>query len=284
MLLKPVNEYRAPRHTLEEDEFEDAKPAPIPTIALEWTEAIKSVDFVVVAPSTISILSESLPQQKIVGTIRVSYPQLYSDTEQSEQAEKDDYDEDEQLYSAIQEKVVKSKYPTTNIPIHLGQNGNSSAITVTLPHFANVITHGLVARKLVQILDPLVKKSWVTLAPCGLNNNQTLNKMVANSGENIKKHTELYDAIPTLKPPHFITGISASVVSQLNLVENPKLLALVLNSEGQSGFEKSDNDALVDAGVVLGDVLGLSDKNAYLKKISLAVRKFNGFSNSGMYV
>ncbi|EAZ63613.2 hypothetical protein PICST_51170, partial [Scheffersomyces stipitis CBS 6054] len=285
--IKPVNEYRAPRHQLDDDEESvESKPSPIPTVAVVIDDSV-AVDYVLISPSTIGIISANFPRTRAVGKVSITYPELYAaatenseaEPSKTEDASKDYYDEDEQLYSAIEHKVIQSKYAQTEIPLYYSETNKS--LSVTFPHFANVITYSLIARALVSKLNP--SKTWITLAPCSLNNNQTLSKLVIN--EKVVK-SEYYNAIPDLKPPHFVTGIVASVISQLNLSPESRLLALVLNSEGQSGFEKSDNDAIVDAAVVVADVLHFDErvKEEYLKKVSLSVRKFNGFSNSGMYI
>lgn len=117
-----------------------------------------------------------------------------------------------------------------------------------------------------------------------MNNNQSINRLIVNAGT-VHRHP-LIESIPVLKPPHTITGISAGVISQLNtkLGRLAQVVALVLNSEGQPGFERSDNDAIMDACFVIGKLVDDVDEEAYVKSVSSAVRKFSGFSNSGMYI
>ena len=89
--------------------------------------------------------------------------------------------------------------------------------------------------------------------------------------------------VPVLRPPHSITGITAAVVSQLNLIGATNVITLVLNSEGHLGYEKSDNDSIVHTAYVLGDIIPI-DKEQYVKNLSARVRKFNGYSNLGIYI
>ncbi|ODV70262.1 hypothetical protein HYPBUDRAFT_118481 [Hyphopichia burtonii NRRL Y-1933] len=276
MLFKPWNDGPAPRHTFE-DEFEgdETKPSPVPEIKIELKEH-GSIDYLILAPKNISVIIDSLPQRKAIGSIRVSYPELKVQTTTQESTE-DDYDEDEQLYNAIHESNSSSKYSDLEIPINV-YSGSIAGIVV--PHFTNAITYNILSRRIIEAFDSMVKKDWITLSPCSINNNQSLNKL------SISTSNSLLEMIPNLKPPHFITGIGASIISELNnLGGTSSFIPLVLNSEGQPGFEKVSNDAIVDSGYVLSEIL-IKDhyKDDYLKKISSSVRKFNSYSNSGMYL
>lgn len=250
----------------------------IPTITIDFDSTTK-LDYLVVVPGTISIISDLLPGKK-VGTVKIHYAK-----EQTSE-EDDDYHEDEQLYAAVRQREFDSKFPNEELTIF----AHTNFWTIVVPHFTNIITTNLLAKKLAEICP----STWITLAPCSINNNQSLNKM-SSEKLNIeapkldtldsKSNTSLANillAVPTLKPPHFITGIAASITSQ-NV--SKCMLTLVLNSEGQPGFEKSDNDAIIDAAYVLGEILLDGPlRELYLKKVSLSVRKFNGYSNSGMYI
>lgn len=225
-----------------------------------------------VVPGTISIINDLLPGKK-VGTVKVHY------SKEQTPEEDDDYHEDEQLYAAVRQRELDSKFPNQELTIFAHKN----FWTIVVPHFTNIITTNLLAKKLAE----LIPSTWLTLAPCSINNNQSLNKMSSEKLNIVdsKSNTSLANillTVPTLKPPHFITGIAASITSQ-NVSKS--VLTLVLNSEGQPGFEKSDNDAIIDAAYVLGEIL-LDEplRELYLKKVSLSVRKFNGYSNSGMYI
>ncbi|RLV90573.1 hypothetical protein JA1_004499 [Spathaspora sp. JA1] len=247
MLIKPINDIRNPRHILDDDS-DETTPHPIPTISIDI--GINTIENIVVIPKTISILQEELLDEK-AGSIKVDYPELSLQLSE-EQAQS--YDEDEQLYSAIRQREINTKYPTIEIPIYSVDKRN---LVLTVPHFPNTITYNILARQLVKVFNPLVTGSWIVLAPCSMNNNQTIAIM--------ESHTDpLLDLVPILTPPHTITGISAAIISQLP--PNSKLISLVLNSEGQPGFEKSDNDAIVDICVILGSVLELDNKEEYLKR------------------
>lgn len=273
MLIKPITETRNPRHTLEDED--ENQPNFKPTITIKLTKQPKvSPKTIIVLPSTISILQDQLKFESI-GLINIDYPELYESIDKSNELE---YDEDEQLYVALKNQNLKNKYPKLDIPI-VG-NEDNSILSITIPHFFNSITYNLLAREIIKVFKDT--HYWIILAPCGLNNNQSINKLY--SGEHYKGK-ELLDQVPDLKPPHAITGIAGSMVSQLNLNSENKVTCLVLNSEGQPGFEKSDNDSIVDTSYLLVNLIDIHDQQEYLNAISNKVRKFNGaFSNLGMYI
>lgn len=238
---------------------------------------ITSTDYIVISPNTLKVLVENLPNSKTVGSIKIEYPQLTDF--QAKDEDDSDYDEDEQLYSAVMRKSLIDKYGKLELPI---VQHDDAYLSINIPHFQNIIVNNILARKLTEELDSKINKSWITLSPSLISSNETINKLEVDS--NVQT-PNIYSAIPSLKPPHFITGIGASLNSQISSMEKPRLMSLVLRSEGQLGFEKIDTDAFIDACFVLNELLvNTSDKENYLKQISLAVRKINGSSNSGMYI
>ncbi|RCK66075.1 hypothetical protein Cantr_01755 [Candida viswanathii] len=274
MLIKPITETRNPRHTLEDED--ENQPNFKPTITVKLTKQPRiAPQTVLVMPSTISILQDQLKFEPI-GLIHIDYPELYESIDKSSELE---YDEDEQLYVALKNQNLKNKYPKLDVPVVA--NSDISVVSITIPHFYNAITYNLVAREVIKTFSET--RDWIVLAPCGLNNNQSVNKLLA--GQEVKRGKELMDQVPELKPPHAITGIAGSVVSQLNLSPGKNITCLVLNSEGQPGFEKSDNDSIVDVSYLLVHLFEVVNQQEYLNAISNKVRKFNGaFSNLGMYI
>lgn len=225
--------------------------APVPQVVVDTTAKAK---YVVAAPHNIGVLLTSLPKGKVIGHINIKYSF-------KEEQEEEDYDEDEQLYSAILAKTLRSKYPDHRL--ELVQHGD--AVSVVVPHFANAIVNHLVARQLAKAVSAEV---YLTLSPCSIQT--TLSKLPGTD-------VAALDAVPLLRPPHFITGFGAALAA-----ETTNRVALVLNAEGQPGFEKLDPDALVDAAYILARVLDAGD--LYPSAVSRAVRKFNSYSNSGMYI
>lgn len=238
---------------------------------------ITSMDYIVISPKTLKVLVEDLPNGKAVGYINIEYPQL-ADLQTNDEDD-DVYDEDEQLYTAVMRKSLIDKYGKLKIPI---VQHDDRYLSVNIPHFPNIIANNILAQKLTEELDKKINKSWITLSPSLISSNETINKLEVDFD---MQTPDIYAAIPSLRPPHFITGIGASFNSQISLLHQPRLMSLVLRSEGQSGFEKIDTDAFVDASFVLNELLvGTSDQENYLKQVSSTVRKINGYSNSGMYI
>lgn len=235
------------------------------------TDGTSEYDYALIVPHTISLIQDQLPKRVKIGEITIDYASLMKDLSVEEQEE---YDEDEQLYTALENEALKNKFKTEVIPVYL----SNGILSVVVPHFANIIAYNLLARKLVQQLQPL--KSWILLAPSNLNNNQSINQLPLTSDTT----SLVLSQVPVLRPPHSVTGITAAILSQLNLSGATNVITLVLNSEGHLGFEKSDNDAIVDTAYVISDIVATLDKQEYVKSISSKVRKFNGYSNLGIYV
>lgn len=253
-----MTETRAPRNT-----FFDEDSTLVPTITITLNG---EYDTIVVLPQTISILSESV-KAKQIGEIAIEYKKV------EEVADEEEYDEEEYLYNAIANKV---KYPSLKVPI-LKFN---RSLFITVPYFQSTITYNFLASE----LESKLKGTWIILSPSSLNNNQSLN-VLYNENSTVLSLPHIGE-IPFLKPPHFITGIGGSLVSRLNVRSPENVLSVILNSEGQPGFEKSDSDSIVDAAYVLSEIVSkvAVEREDYVKGVSFAVRKFNGFSNLGMYI
>ncbi|EGV61526.1 hypothetical protein PSN45_000203 [Yamadazyma tenuis] len=265
MLIKPWTDTQTPRHFLE-DEADNETPNLIPHLSIEY--AGTSATTLIICPQTVKVITETIGGTKC-GEIFIKYPEIPKIVSDSVE---DEYDEDEQLYSAIMEKSLKDKFTEFTIPILVHQN----SLTVVVPHQTNAVAINALSDKLVEFFSSKIT-NWITLAPCQLNNNQTLNKF------SIGSESELVNSIPTVQPPHFITGIGASVTSTLALTEGVRLVSLILNAEGQPGYEKIDPDSIIDASHVVAELIGL-ERDAFIKRVSLSVRKFNSYSTSGMYI
>ncbi|KAI3406942.1 hypothetical protein KGF56_000235 [Candida oxycetoniae] len=273
MLIKPITEVRNPRHTLDDDDLSNAQPCPFPEIRVVLDASSNDYDYIFVVPHTMKILQTELTKNHVVvGNIIVDYHQLYSSVEKESATT---YDEDEQLYEAMKHESLKSRFPPKlELPIYL----TKGVLSIVVPHFENVIIYNLLARQVVKHLD--LNKEWILLAPSNLNNNQTINKLQLYADN----ANPVINNVPLLRPPHVITGFCAALLSQLNIVEAPLATALVLDSEGPLGFEKSDNDAIVDTATVLSSLFNIKNGEEYVKNVSLKVRKLNGYSNLGMYI
>lgn len=269
MLIKPWTELH-PRHILE-DEDEDESPDLVPEVSIDCSASCKTI---LICPQTCRVIADSLPQKVENGAIHISYPQIDQLVKQKfgSGGFEDDYDEDEQLYAAITEKSLKDRFTEMEIPIF----EYGLTIVITVPHLTNTVATNVLGTAIVNYFADKVQ-TWITLSPCPLNNNETVNKFKLGS----IPHDSIA-LIPNIQPPHFITGICGSINSNLSL-KNTNLVSLVLNAEGQPGFEKLDNDAIIDTSHIVSGLLGIKDSK-YLKSVSLSARKFNGYSNSGMYI
>lgn len=225
-----------------------------------------------VIPQTIALLVQKASKATI-GTITVTYPQI--ETHQEPTSTENDFDEDEQLYTAVDSQVLLRKYPTAEIPIQLIEN--TPTVVVIVPRFFNIIAERLMAKKIVLLLS--AQSQVLTLSPCQINNNLTISRLDLSG--------QWFQDVPLLQPPHVITGISAALISELSKIsfDFARGGALVLNSEGQPGFERIDADALMDAAEQTASfIVGSNNKDQFLKQLSLSVRKVNSAVTSGMYL
>lgn len=208
-----------------------------------------------------------------VGSISVSYPEFQNSQEFL--LPENDFDEDEQLYNAVDTQALIRKYPNIEIPLY--KIDEQEALAMVVPHFANSIAERYVAKQIALLSKQLTQ--WLILSPCQINNNISICRLDLSS--------RMFTDVPILQPPHFITGICASLLSELMKlnVDPANIGALVLNSEGQPGFEKIDADALMEAAEKSASFLvGEQSKQKFLKTLSLTVRKINSAVTSGMYI
>lgn len=248
----------------DEDEFQNEPAVPQVDVTLETPEVFRHV---LVVPASMSVLLQALPKTS-VGSIDVTYAE-------SEVAEnEEEFDDDEQLYSAANLDAIRRKYPAASIPLYAVTD--VPVLAVSVPHFANPIAEKRVAG-VIATLAPNATV-WVALAPCQLNNGTTIGKFDLSS--------TLFGTVQPLQPPHFATGISAALISVLssqNKLDNVGSLAL--NAEGHPGFEKVDADAIMDAArEVYATFFDLAKASEAVQKLSGIVRKINSASTSGMYL
>lgn len=258
---------------------DDDETAPIiPTVSIQLDKAdVIDIDYFFVSPHTTKIVIEALSTDAaVVGTITVLHGAAATTTTTVDD-EESDYDEDEQLYRSI---LKSAAHQEISIPIYYSAQRLAAYCIVS--HFSNAVTYNLVARQLVSHFNANVHKSWVTVSTSSFNNGHTLARL--NSAN--PKAPSAFDLVPYLQPPHFITGVAASVNSVVNLIDGASLACLILNSDGQPGYEKLSTDAIVDAASVLAEFVTTDphQKNQVVQFVSKAVRKFNSYSNSGMYL
>lgn len=224
-----------------------------------------------ILPKNIGVVVDIIQNKTPAGHVSIEYPQL------SEIVPDEEYDEDAQLYTAVNLEALQRKYKTEQIPIFaLGDSGTVFAVVV--PHFINPITDSKVAKEIVKLGTNIT--SWIALAPSPLNNGVSVCKLdIALEIDGIFKD------VPKIRPPHFVTGIVAAVTSQLaqsRQLNNASVL--VLNAEGHMGFEKVDADLIMEAAELIGRILVGSNKASFIKLLSGRVRKINSGLTLGMYL
>lgn len=259
-----MTDIKNPRHTFLDEDQEGV----VPKVTVNFNPSPHQ--YAIVLPNTISVLSESFSNRRSVGSVKITYDRPDSTEDQVE------YDEDEELYTAVANHV---KFTDVEIPIE----ESGKLLLITVPRFTNTLVYNLVSSAIVDALSSSTQH-WIVLSLSNLNNRQSLN--ILHSEAATSTLPSIFTQIPYLKPPHFITGISGSVVTKLTKSQPDAVVCVVLNSEGQPGFEKSDIDSIIDAAYILAQVLLDSDneREEYVKRVSAKVRKFNGFANSGMYL
>ncbi|CAI5756264.1 unnamed protein product [Candida verbasci] len=262
MLFKPtIDENKIPRHTLQ-DEMDNVKPNPIPKIEIDVE--LDNIKNILILPSTLQIMGDTMGKFE-VGEIRVIYDNLKLGVDD----EDGEYDEDEQLYKSLKNENFKNKYKDETIPIY----NYKANLIIIISRFDNIITYNAIAKQLVSVLKKLIY-NWFILAPCSLNNNQSINKLIIN-----KEYVQTIE-IPLLKPPHVVTGIGGALLSELSdNAQNLTITGLILNSEGKPGYEKIDTDSIMDSAKVLNDILKLSP--SFQHDLSIKIRRFNTSAHGG---
>ena len=236
--FKPWNELPAPRHFL--DDESDETPL-IPEVFVDFDG--EHVAHALLVPAAVSILAQKAPGST-VGKISIKYHASVPNAPE-------DYDEDEQLYAAMSHSHNQDKYKSIEIPII----GGESWVSVTVPPSENPIAYNVLARAIVEHIPA---KSCITIAP-GSFYGHTIAKLES------QKHASASE-VPELQPPHFVTGIAAAVNRCTSDV-----LCLVVNAEGQSGYERVDADALADVSYVIGSAMNFGAE--YSKNVAKAVRR-----------
>lgn len=225
---------------------------------------------VVVVPKTVSVILDQVKSRKVVGSLEIDFPLASADV-----ADAAEYDEDEQLYQAMAAEANRRKYPKKSISVFLLRE-NSPVLGVIVPHFANPIVERVVADAISAKLTKV--GSWIVLSPCLLNNGISVCRLDLGS--------PLFTSVPTVQPPHFISGIGAAVISSLrsrDLLLNAG--SLVLNAEGHPGFEKVDAESIMQAAAIVAPYLvEEKDVKKFLAGLSLEVRRLNSAVTSGMYI
>lgn len=84
-------------------------------------------------------------------------------------------------------------------------------------------------------------------------------------------------------PPYYVTGILAAIFSELNKIQNSQALLLALNSDGQIGYERTDNDCMIELSKKISLLLDEKNKIKYVNNVELKVKRLD-FSSNSMYL
>lgn len=225
-------------------------------------------------PEVLKIIVENYGAHEVAGHIKIFYPKIESDAADVEEI----YDEDEQLYAAAKHTSLKEKYKSQNIPI---LHNFGSFYSIIVPNFSSIIVNNILGAKLKERLDDKIQKTWITISVSDFLSDSNVLRM-----QNIiaPKMPDVFTSIQLLEPPNFITGIAASLTSYVSSCSKNAIVGIVLKGEGHMGFEKIEPDSILDAAYRLSELLPEEQKESYLAKICLSVRKLNGYTSSGMYI
>lgn len=226
-----------------------------------------------ISPHNTKLLVKALPKGQKVGTIKISFPKSIV-----EDAAEDTFDEDEQLYTAIEEKIKANSYGSYEMEIW---KNTDSIISVAVPRFKEAIVNNILARKFVEKFNDLVQ-SWVILSLCEIKYGDILNRLDIND---INEKAKVYSSVPSLKPPHFISGISASLHAQLKKNPDTLLFSIVVRSEGNLGYERINVESLLEAGYVLAEIFGKDfDNRSYIENVTIGSKALRQGYGSLMYI
>ncbi|CCE78913.1 Piso0_000948 [Millerozyma farinosa CBS 7064] len=271
MLFKPWNEQPSPRHIIQGDS--SAGLDAIPSVDINLDQTLTKVEYFVISPHNTKSLVEALPKGQKIGAIKISFPKSIV-----EDVTEDTFDEDEQLYTAIEEKIKANSYGTYEIDIW---KNTDSITSVAVPRFKEAIVNNFLARKLVEKFSDLVQ-SWVILSLCEIKYGDILNRLDINdTSEKVK----VYSSVPSLKPPHFISGISASLHAQLKKNPGTSLFSIVVRSEGNLGYERINVESLLEGGYVLSEIFGKDfDNKSYIGNVTNSSKALHQGYGSSMYI
>ncbi|GMM32849.1 hypothetical protein DASC09_001740 [Saccharomycopsis crataegensis] len=294
MLFKPWSEFeRAPRHALSED-YQDEDPLTSNKVpSFKFSQNVSSTQDLeinrknplIVAPYNLKFVLDALPVTKsIIASITITKGRKSDEgsttttTSVNDDDDDDGYLQDQQLYSATGQSEAFSTFVVDILSLE-GLQIN----VVAMPNFTNshpMINNQLTRYLIEQILSP---ENILLLSPCCINYNESLGKVINFSHD--APLAQKFANISFLKPPHFVSGITASVMSFATL-KNIPTVNLVLDSEGVANFERINEDSVLEIIQVLGKDYFKFDQTQYKKFRDVAVKKssLNDYVTSGMYI
>ncbi|VEU23650.1 DEKNAAC105073 [Brettanomyces naardenensis] len=289
--LKPYQEFATPRHILQDSQLEDTgnplteKPVTLPEVTITSQYPNDRSDFLLVIPEVLSVLSDSIvafqseEQIKQISTIQVAYPESHG----ADALEESDFDEDTQLYKAKDNYIFS--HDSKDIPVYRLDTPAYKVDFITVPVFHSKIIYNLLANKLFNIFE---MDRLITVGTSELNGNGTVNKLLSRNYYTVDElsspQKRLLDGIPNMKPPNVITGASGAFTSRSTFFNTPHF-TLAVDAEGAFNLdlEKLNLDAVVDAAIVLNDLLGF-DSTSKFQSIVEAKIELKRAEAGGLYM
>lgn len=222
----------------------------------------------IVLSHNLAFLKNCLPGLEKIATIYVTRKEAPKAVSEAE------FLQEEQLYSA---QAKEEAFESYNIELH---HLNGSNLLV-MPNFVGA--HPIASAQLSEYLlsQVLLPEHILVVSPCTLNYSTTLCKIV-----NIPKElalTKALEKVDYLKPPHFVSGPTAAVMS-FATVQEMHAVNVVLDSEGAVNFERINEDSILEAGALISELLDLKEgKKEYIEKVKKQISA-NDSMGSGMYI
>lgn len=263
--------------------------------------AANKLNPLLVLPYNLKFILDSLPaESEVIATISIKkdvallqkqkqkQKQLLIDNgDDDNEDEEFNYLEDEQLYSAVAPNEAFKPFAIDVIRIAELQ---TNAIVVPNLTGSHPITNNQLSKHIVQFWQP---KEILLISPCTLNYNESIGKLSnfasipkssISSSDEAQFNDSIFEQISNLRPPHFISGITALIMSAATL-NGIRAVNLILDSEGAASFERINNDSVIAATKVISEVFQLNESKRELFTENIVKRSnLNSYVTSGMYI
>ena len=231
-----------------------------------------SANLLIVVPQQLSVVVDSVEEKDPIGSLHFEYRPNAGDeaSESPASLNEAEYDEDEQLYAAMKQEQTKRVQLTV-----YACGPEKSVLVVVAPHVEDVLAQ----KSLADTLGQLAQKCGrcIVLAPCSLGWGQLICRLDLPG--------DFFATVDPIRPPHYVSGLAAALVSELTQNSKADLGLLALNAEGHVGYEKVDADSIMAAAENFASYLvGKSLKASYIERLSRNVRRIASSVTSGMYL
>lgn len=247
------------------DDLTPSTESPVPSINIRfYNKSNDLTEKVLIFPQSLKFIHEAYKNiiqgsedEANIGVIEIRDQETDNKTDE----EDEDYSLEEQLYQAH----ASDLRATANVDIEIKQLQNVTFVIV--PNFASLIFYNILSKALAQHFKQGAEILTVTPGQ---------NPPLVNVSKLSTSLTSPFDQeIPALTPPYYVTGISASLLTQTPASSN--VTALILQSEGPQGYEKVNDDAIGDVATPLAQFTGVDRKkllSAMRKEVGGVVNNF----------